>query len=128
MTSMPNWVITLLAFLGGVGCWGALGYLVTFYVPDSVTIALSLLLCFLAMVGTVMPFVHLLSHRFTKRRDAEGHVLVDRWRVWRQSSMLGLLALLALWFQLLRVLNVIVVVLLVGVFVLIEIFFTTRGE
>jgi len=125
---MPNWLITLLAFLVGVGCWGGLIYLMTYYIPDSSTIALSLFLVFLAVVGTVMPIVHFLNYRFGAQRGPEGSTRVDRWRVWRQSSLLGLLAVLGLWFQLSRILSWIVVVLLVGVFFLIEMFFRTRGE
>lgn len=125
---MPGWLITLLAFLVGVGCWGGLGYLVTYYVPDSSTIALSLFLVFLAVMGTVMPIVHFLNYRFGAQRGPDDSTRVDRWCVWRQSSLLGLLAVLGLWFQLLRVLSWIIVVLLVGVFVLIEMFFRTRGE
>ncbi len=125
---MPTWVITLLGFVLGVGCWAGLGYLVTYYVPDASSVALSLLLVFLAVAGTAMPVAHLLNHRFGPRLEPDGKPLASRWRIWRQSSLLGLMAVLALWFQLLRVLNPIVVVLLVGVFVLVEVFFRTRGE
>ncbi len=125
---MPNWVITLLAFLLGMGSWGGLGYLVTYYVPDSSTVALSLLLVFLATAGTAMPFVHVLNYRFGLGTGTDGKPLTNRWRIWRQSSLLGLIAVLGLWFQLLRVLNPFGVILLVGVFVLVEVFFRTRGE
>lgn len=125
---MPTWVITVLAFVLGMGSWGVLGYLVTYYVPDSSTIALSLLLVFLATAGTAMPLVHLLNYRFRLGAGDDGKPLTNRWRIWRQSSLLGLIAVLGLWFQLLRVLNLIVVILLVGVFILIEVFFHTRGE
>ena len=124
---MTGWLVTLLTFLAGIGSWAGLVYLVTFYVPDSSTIALSLLLIFVAIVGTVMPFVHLLNYRFGIRGEAEVTGATLHWRVWRQSSLLGLLAVLGLWFQLLRIFNLIVLVLLVGVFVLIEVFFRTRG-
>jgi len=60
---MPAWLVSLLAFLVGMGSWGGLGYLTTYYVPDSSTIALSLFLVFLAVVGTVMPMVHFLNYR-----------------------------------------------------------------
>lgn len=125
---MPTWAVTALAFVVGLGSWAGLGYLVTYYVPDSSTIALSLLLVFLAVAGTATPFAHLLNYRFGPRTEPEGRPVVNRWRIWRQSSLLGLVAVLALWFQLLRVLNPIVVILLVGVFVLVEVFFRTRGE
>lgn len=125
---MPGWLTLLLAFLIGVGCWAGLVCLTTYYVPDSSTIALSLLLVFLAVVGTVMPVVHLLNYRFGAQSGREDGSQMNQWVVWRQSSLLGLLVVLGLWFQLLRVLSWIVVVLLVGVFVLIEMFFRTRSE
>lgn len=125
---MPNWLITFLIFLIGIASWGGLGYLVTYYVPDSSTIALSLLLVFFAVLGTLMPVVHFLNYRFGSDKGPDGKRRVDRWRIWRQSSLLGLLAVLSLWFQLLRVFNWIIVALLVGVFVLIEVFSGTRNE
>jgi len=125
---MPTWVVTLLAFLLGVGNWAGLGYLVTYYVPDPSTVALSLLLVFLAVTGTAMPFAHLLNYRFGPKAEPDGKPHVNRWRIWRQSSLLGLMVVLGLWFQLLRVLNPIIVILLAGVYVLIEVFFHTRGD
>ena len=125
---MPGWLVSLLAFLVGAGCLAGLVYLATYYVPDSSTIPFFLFLVFLAVTGIVMPVVHFLNYRLGVLRGPDGSALVDRWRVWRQSSLLGLLAVLTLWFQLLRVLSWIVVVLLAGVFVLIEMFFRTRGE
>jgi hypothetical protein len=125
---MSNWLVTLLAFLLGILGWSGVSYLVTYYVPDSTTIALSLLLVFLATAGTAMPFVHLLNYRFGLEAGNDGKPVPNRWRIWRQSALLGLMAVLILWFQLLRVLNAIMVILLVGVFVLIEVFFRTRGE
>lgn len=126
---MPNWLTILFAFLIGIGSWGALFYLTTYYVPDLATIALSLLLVFTAVTGTVMPPIHLLNRRFGSKGEAENDPHTrDRWRTLRQSALVGLLAILCLWFQLLRVLNWIIVALLAGVLVLIEIFFRTRGD
>jgi hypothetical protein len=125
---MPNWVITILAFLLGMASWGGLAYLVTYYVPDSTSVALSLFLVFIAITGTVMPVVHVLNYRFGLKTAADGRGVTDRWQIWRQSSLVGLLVVIGLWFQLLRVLSPIVVVLLVGVFVLVEMFFRTRAD
>ena len=124
---MPNWLLTLVCFLVGLGCWGGLGYVVWYYVPDTSTIAFGLFLAFVAITGNVMPPVHFLNRRFNAQMPEEQSPLAERWSVLRQSGLVGAFAVLCLWFQLLRVLNWMIVLLLVGVFVLIEVFFRTRG-
>jgi hypothetical protein len=125
---MPRWAITLLVFLIALASWAGLAYLVLNYVPDSWTLGLGLSLVFVGVAGTVMPPVHFLNYRFARTLDDDGHAGSDRWSVYRQSGMLGLLAALCCWFQLMRVLNWIIVMLLVGVIVLIEVFFRSRVE
>lgn len=124
---MPRWAITLLIFLIALVSWAGLGYLVLDYVPDPWTLGLALFLVFVGVSGTVMPPVHFLNYRFARQPDSESAGF-ERWAVYRQSGMLGLLAALCCWFQLMRVLNWIIVMLLVGVIVLIEIFFRARAE
>jgi hypothetical protein len=123
---MPRWAITLLIFLLALVSWAGLAYLVLNYVPDSWTLGLGLFLVFVGVVGTAMPTVHFLNYRFVRQPD--GGAGSDGWSIYRQSGMLGLLAALCCWFQLMRVLNWIIVILLVGVIVLIEVFFRSRAE
>lgn len=125
---MPKWAITLIAFIVGAAAWAGLAYTVTNYVPDSTTISLGMVLAFIAITGTVLPPIHYLNYRFAGEIDEETVTRPDDWRIYRQSGMLGLLAAICLWFQLMRVLNWIIVLLLVGVFVLIEVFFRSRNE
>ena len=123
---MMGWRISLVAFLVGLGCWVGLGYLVTYYVPDSSTVTLSLLLMFVAVAGTAMPIVQFLNWRFRRDTETEGISAKDNWRVFRQSALVSVFVVLCLWFQVLKVLNWIIVILLVGVFALVEVFFWAR--
>ena len=123
---MASWRISLVAFLVGLGCWAGLAYLVTYYVPDSSTVTLSLFLIFVAVAGTAMPVFHLLNWRFRREADAEEGASTDAWRAARQSALASAFVVLCMWFQLLKVLNWLIVLLLVGVFALVEVFFWAR--
>ena len=123
---MAGWRVSLVAFLIGLGCWVGLGYLVTYYVPDSSTVTLSLFLIFVAVAGTTMPVFQLLNWRLRREADAEEGASADTWRAARQSALASAFVVLCLWFQLLKVLNWLIVLLLVGVFALVEVSFCAR--
>jgi hypothetical protein len=125
---MPRWAITLLIFLIALVGWAGLAYLVFNYVPDPWTVGLAVCLVFVAVAGTVMPPVHFLNYRFSQQAESGDGSPSDGWTVYRQSGMVGLLAALCCWFQVMRVLNWIIVILLVGVIVLIEVFFRSRAD
>jgi hypothetical protein len=128
-TIMPRWAITLLIFLIALVGWAGLAYLVFNYVPDPWTVGLAVCLVFVAVAGTVMPPVHFLNYRFARQvANGDGIPSDNGWTVYRQSGMVGLLAALCCWFQVMRVLNWIIVMLLVGVIVLVEVFFRSRAD
>lgn len=132
---MPKWLITLLAFIVGCASWLILVFVVTRdYVPvtDSVrdwtVIYTALFLVFVGVSGVSLAPIHYLSYRFGPAPSTEGRPTPDRLRIYRQSVLLGILTVTCLWFQLMRVLNWILVALLVGVLVLVEIFFRSRTD
>lgn len=132
---MPRWLITLLAFAAGCASWLVLAFVVTRdYVPtadnvlDWTVVSVALFLVFVGVTGVVLAPIHYLNYRFGAVPAVEGEGSSDRLRMYRQSLLLGILAVMCLWFQLMRVLNWIIVALLVGVLVLIEVFFRSRSE
>jgi len=114
--------ITVIAF-----SFSGLYYIITHFWPDPDTIFARPQLLFLTFVffgigaGTI-PITAYLNHRFAR----PDWLKRDKARLLRQGVWGGFLGVLLAYLQWLRALNWTIVAVLVGVFVLIEIFFLTR--
>jgi hypothetical protein len=78
---------------------------------------------FLALGAVTIPVTVYFNHRFAR----PGWLERDRTRLIRQGAWVGILGILLAYLQLIKALNWTIVAVLVGVFLLIETFFLTRG-
>lgn len=108
----------LMALAGWIGLW----VLVTAYLPTAFPRWLFFVLLYLAVTGTVLPFVRFLNLRFTSQ-DApppSGAVIL------RQSIWIGLFVVACAWLQIPRVLNPLIAFFLALSLVVIEVFLRIR--
>lgn len=111
----------------------ALSFLGLYYVvtnlwpnPDTVLAQPQLLLftfLFLGLGSATIPITTYFNHRFAR----PGWLERDKTRLIRQGAWVGLLGIVLAYLQLIRALNWTIAAVLLGVFILIETFFLTRG-
>lgn len=106
----------------------ALYYIVTNLWPHPETIfaqpqLLFLTFLFLSLATLTVPISAFFNHRLAKPNWPER----DKTRLARQAVWVGLVGILLAYLQLIRALNWTVALVLIGVFILIEAFFITRG-
>ncbi len=105
----------LMAAAGWVGLW----LLITSLLPTAFPRWLFFVFLYLAVTGTVLPFVRFLNARFGRRTPATGVVL-------RQSIWIGLFVVACAWLQIPRVLNPIIAFFLALSLVVVEVFLHVR--
>ncbi|HEX3050037.1 MAG TPA: hypothetical protein VHP83_05225 [Aggregatilineaceae bacterium] len=108
----------VVAVVGWIGLW----YLLTSTIPMAFERWLFFVMLYLAVSGTVLPFVRFLHLRFT-REDAflpTGGVLL------RESVWVGLFVVACAWLQIPRVLNPVIAFFLALSLVVIEVFLRIR--
>jgi hypothetical protein len=106
---------TVMAVTGWVGLW----LLITTTLPTAFPRWLFFVFLYLAVTGTVLPFVRYLNARFTRSDPASGVVL-------RQSIWVGLFVVACAWLQIPRVLNPVIALILALSLVVIEWFLHLR--
>ena len=109
---------TLMALTGWIGLW----LLVTTALPTAFPRWLFFVFLYLAVTGTVLPFVRFLNVRFT-RLDAD---LPSAGIILRQSIWIGLFVVACAWLQIPRVLNPVIAFFLALCLVVIEFFLHVR--
>ncbi len=105
----------VMAVTGWVGLW----LLITTTLPTAFPRWLFFVFLYLAVTGTVLPFVRYLNARFTRSGPAIGVVL-------RQSIWVGLFVVACAWLQIPRVLNPVIALILALSLVVIEWFLHLR--
>jgi hypothetical protein len=108
---------TVMAVTGWVGLW----LLITTTLPTAFPRWLFFVFLYLAVSGTVLPFVRYLNARFTRSSPASGVVL-------RQSIWVGLFVVACAWLQIPRVLNPVIALILALSLVVIEWFLHLGGS
>lgn len=107
------------AIMAGVG-WALLVRLVGGSPPLAFPRWLFFILFYIAVTGSVLPFVWFLNRRFSRRRPATGGVIL------RQSMWFGLFAVTAAWLQLTRALSAAIAFFLALSMIVIETFLRMR--
>jgi hypothetical protein len=102
--------------------WGGLWALVTTTIPTAFPRWLFFVLLYLAVTGTVLPFVRFLNVRFTR----EGSIPPSGGVILRQSIWVGLFVAACAWLQIPRVLNPVLAFFLALSLIVIEIFLRIR--
>lgn len=125
MMSLKRWV--LLSIIIAVASFTGLYYILTQVWPDQTTLfaqpqLLMLSMMFMGLTSATVPVTAYLNYRFAKGNWRER----DKARLLRQGAWVGLSGVLLAYIQLVRALNWAVAIVLVGVFILIELFFLTR--
>jgi heme/copper-type cytochrome/quinol oxidase subunit 4 len=107
----------LIATTGWIGLW----LLVTTTLPTAFPRWLFFVFLYLAVTGTVLPFVRFLNMRFTRE---------DRWPssgvILRQSVWMGLFVVACAWLQIPRVLNPVIAAFLALSLIVVEFFLRVR--
>ena len=107
----------LIATTGWIGLW----LLVTTTLPTAFPRWLFFVFLYLAVTGTVLPFVRFLNMRFTRE---------DRWPssgvILRQSFWVGLFVVACAWLQIPRVLNPVIAAFLALSLIVVEFFLRVR--
>ena len=111
------------AALMAVAGWGGLWLLVTTTLPTAFPRWLFFVFLYLAVTGTVLPFVRFLNARFS-RDDA----LPSGGVVLRQSIWVGLFVVACAWLQIPRVLNPVIAFFLALSLIVIEVFLHVREQ
>ncbi|MBN2302944.1 MAG: hypothetical protein JXQ72_00615 [Anaerolineae bacterium] len=106
---------TLMAVTGWVGLW----LLVTSSLPTAGPRWIFFVCLYLAVTGTVLPFVRFLNMRFNRDIPASGVIL-------RQSIWVGLFVVACAWLQIPRVLNPVIAFFLALSLFVIEVFLYVR--
>jgi hypothetical protein len=123
----PRWWVLLSLIIATLSFSGLYYVLTTFWPnPDTLLAQPQLFLftlLFLSLGSTTIPITAYFNHRFAK----PGWLERDKTRLLRQGAWVGLLGILLTYLQLIRALNWTIAVVLMGVFILIETFFLTRG-
>ena len=102
--------------------WGGLWVLVTTAIPTAFPRWLFFVLLYLAVTGTVLPFVRFLNVRFTR----EGSIPPSGGVILRQSIWVGLFVAACAWLQIPRVLNPVLAFFLALSLIVIEVFLRLR--
>jgi hypothetical protein len=108
----------LMAVVGWVGLW----MLITTTLPTAFPRWMFFVFLYLAVTGTVLPFVRFLNARFTRADDGSPAMGV----VLRQSIWVGLFVVACAWLQIPRVLNPVIALILALSLVVIEWFLHMR--
>ncbi len=113
--------IVMAAILMALVGWGGLWLLITTTLPTAFPRWLFFVFLYLAVTGTVLPFVRFLNMRFS-RQDAlpSGGVIL------RQSVWVGLFVAACAWLQIPRVLNPVIAIFLAISLTVIEVFLRVR--
>ncbi|MBX3061511.1 MAG: hypothetical protein KF726_00955 [Anaerolineae bacterium] len=107
---------TLMALLG----WGALYVLIMSVPPLALYRWLFFILLYLAVTGTVLPFIWYLNNRFSGARPVMGGTIL------REGMWCGLVAITVAWLQMIRAANGALAFFLALSFLVIEIFLRVR--
>lgn len=107
---------TLMAILG----WGALYILIISVPPLALYRWLFFILLYLAVTGTVLPFIWYLNNRFSGARPVMGGTIL------REGMWCGLVAITVAWLQMIRAANGALAFFLALSFFVIEIFLRVR--
>lgn len=123
----PRWWV-LISILVAALSFAGLYYVVTNLWPNPDTLLaqpqiLLVTFLFFGLGATTIPFTAFFNHRFAR----PGWLDRDKTRLIRQGAWVGFLGILLAYLQLIRALNWTIAAVLVGVFILIETFFITRG-
>jgi hypothetical protein len=110
----------IMAAAGWIGLW----LLVTTTLPTAFPRWLFFVFLYLAVTGTVLPFVRFLNMRFTR----EGHTFPSGGVILRQSIWFGLFVVACAWLQIPRVLNPVIAFFLALSLVVIEVFLHVREQ
>jgi len=121
--ALPDYVgITVAATLMAVAGWVGLWLLVTTTLPTAFPRWLFFVFLYLAVTGTVLPFVRFLNVRFTREGMPSGGVIL------RQSIWVGLFVVACAWLQIPRVLNPVIAFFLALSLIVIEVFLHVREQ
>jgi hypothetical protein len=115
--------IVMAAILMAVVGWGGLWLLITTTLPTAFPRWLFFVFLYLAVTGTVLPFVRFLNLRF-----AHADSLPSSGVILRQSVWVGLFVAACAWLQIPRVLNPVIAVFLAISLVVIEVFLRVREQ
>ncbi|NJN92753.1 MAG: hypothetical protein HC875_01020 [Anaerolineales bacterium] len=123
----PSWWV-LLSIPIAVFSFAGLYYVVTTLWPNPDTVlaqpqALLFTFLFFGLSAATIPITAFFNHRFART----GWLERDKTRLIRQGAWVGFLGILLAYLQMIRALNWTIAAVLVGVFILIETFFITRG-
>ncbi|GAB4424008.1 MAG: hypothetical protein Fur0044_21980 [Anaerolineae bacterium] len=123
----PKWWVLLSILVAGLSFAG-LYYVINTLWPNPDTMlaqpqALFFTFLFFGLGSTTIPLTAYFNHRFAR----PGWLERDKTRLLRQGAWVGFLAVLLAYLQMIRALNWTIAAVLVGVFILIETFFITRG-
>jgi hypothetical protein len=123
----PRWWVLLSIIVATLSFFG-LYYIVTslWPNPDTVLAQPQLFLftfLFLGLSGITIPISAYFNHRFAR----PGWLERDKTRLIRQGVWVGFLGIVLAYLQVIRALNWTIAAVLLGVFILIETFFLTRG-
>ncbi len=111
------------AVLMAVGGWGGLWLLVSTTLPTAFPRWLFFVFLYLAVTGTVLPFVRFLNARFSREGvPPSGGVIL------RQSIWVGLFVVACAWLQIPRVLNPVIAFFLALSLIVIEVFLHVREQ
>lgn len=113
--SYSNFAAVLMILIG----WGGLYFLINNIIPDAGARWLFFVLLYVAITGTMLPFIGFLNRRFSRR-------YIPDWVILRQSMWCGLYATTCAWLQIPRVLTPLIALLLAAIFVVIEVFIRIR--
>lgn len=116
-------IMVAAAIMAAAG-WAGLWLLVTTALPTAFPRWLFFVFLYLAVTGTVLPFVRFLNMRFTGEESAlpSGGVIL------RQSIWVGLFVVACAWLQIPRVLNPVIAFFLALSLVVIEVFLHVREQ
>lgn len=115
--------IVMAAILMAIIGWGGLWLLVTTALPTAFPRWLFFVFLYLAVTGTVLPFVRFLNMRFTRSDSPpSGGVIL------RQSVWVGLFVVACAWLQIPRVLNPLIAFFLAISLIVIEVFLRVREQ
>ncbi|MBI5959912.1 MAG: hypothetical protein HY866_14330 [Chloroflexi bacterium] len=120
-TSSDHTGIIAASILMAVIGWGGLWLLVTTTLPTAFPRWLFFVLLYLAVTGTVLPFVRFLNMRFSRPEfPPSGGVIL------RQSIWVGVFVVACAWLQIPRVLNPVIAFFLALSLIVIEVFLRVR--